>query len=361
MEACVGAWTACVRSSWRAVSRVALALVLAAAFAAAGCGEDDPSGSARFGISAGGNVEFASPADLERELDGYSEVGVDWLRFDVKWEIVEANQGVYDWHRYDRVVAEARKRGLRLLATIAYAPPWARPNESDSEIDPDAYAAFAAAAVRRYATRGVHHYELWNEPNIHGFWKPEPNPAVYARLVKAAYREMKAVRSDITVVAGALAGTGGYAGPECAGGASRVNPIPFLEAMYAEGAQGSFDALSYHPYTGGGRPGESHPCNGWHQMAGTKPSLRSVMEAAGDGGKEIWATEFGARADDVGEQGQAERIAAGVRLWPRYPWAGPLMVYAYRDPGNDPFNLVRMDWSRRPAWHAYREALGAAR
>jgi polysaccharide biosynthesis protein PslG len=353
----VGAWTACARSSWRPARRVAVLLV-AAAFAGGCGGDDDRDASSRFGISSGGNIEFVSPTERERELDGYEELGVAWVRFDVKWEIVEAEQGVYDWSRYDRVVDEARDRGLRILATLAYAPGWARPNESDSEIDPEAYAAFAAAAVERYAPRGVLHYELWNEPNLHGFWDPEADPVAYARLVRAAYPVMKAADSDVTVLAGSLAPTGGYAAPpECAGGAGRINPIPFLEAMYAEGAQGSFDALSYHPYTGGGRPGEDHPCNGWHQMEGTSPSLRSVMEAAGDGDKEIWATEFGAKADEVGEEGQAERIAAGVRLWPRYAWAGPLMVYAYRDPGNDPFNLVRLDWSRRPAWHAYRDAV----
>jgi len=355
MEASVGASTACARSCWRAASRAGV--VIAASLAAACGGDAESVDSSRFGISAGGNIEFASPAELERELDGYTELGARWLRFDLKWETVEAERGVYDWSRYDRVVAEARERGLRLLAMVAYAPAWARPNENDSEIDPDAYAAFAAAAVRRYAPRGVMHYELWNEPNVHGFWQPEPNAAAYARLVEAAYREMKTAEPEITVLAGSLAPTGGYVGPDCAGGASRVNPIPFLEAMYAAGVQGSFDALSYHPYTGGGRPGEAHRCNGWHQIDGTDPSVRSVMEAAGDGDKKIWATEFGARADDVGEAGQAERIAAAVRLWARYPWAGPLMVYAYRDPGNDPFNLVRMDWSRRPAWHAYRDAL----
>ncbi|HEX2111464.1 MAG TPA: cellulase family glycosylhydrolase [Gaiellaceae bacterium] len=355
----MGAWTACARSCWRPGSRVA-ALALAAAFAG-GCGGGERGDSNRFGISSGGNLEFSSSADLERELDGYRELGVSWIRFDLKWEIVEAEEGVYDWSRYDRIVDEAQARDLRILAVLAYAPGWARPNESDSEIDPDAYAAFAAAAVRRYAPRGVRHYEVWNEPNHPGFWNPEPDPAAYARLVRASYEAMKAADSDVTVLAGSLAPTGGYAEPpECAGGASRVNPIPFLEAMYAEGVQGSFDALSYHPYTGGGRPGDDHPCNGWHQMEGTSPSLRSAMEEAGDAEKEIWATEFGAKVDEVGEEGQAERIAAGLRLWPRYPWAGPLMVYAYRDPENDPFNLVRLDWSRRPAWHAYREAVRAS-
>ena len=354
----MGGSRASARSSSSRAGRLAALLDSAlTAAAAAGCSEADVDRSARFGISSGGNIEFASRADLVRELDGYVELGAGWLRFDVKWETVEAEEGVYDWRRYDRVVAEARKRGLRLLAMIAYAPPWARPGGNDSEIDPARFAAFAADVVRRYAPRGVRHYEVWNEPNLHGFWEPEPSAEAYARLVRAAYPAMKAVDREITVLAGSLAPTGGYTGPECGGGAPRVNPIPFLEAMYAAGVQGSFDALSYHPYTGGGQPGQDHPCNGWHQIAGTSPSIRSLMEAAGDGKKPIWATEFGARADIVGEHLQAAQIRSALVLWLEYEWAGPLMVYAYRDPGNEGFNLVREDWSRRPAWDAFRDVV----
>src|SRR5438552_3972917 len=70
------------------------------------------------------------------------------------------------------------------------------------------------------------------------------------------------------------------------------DPIDFLLGMYANGAGGSFDALSHHPY-------ERyfgiayHPCSGWSQMQETNPSLRSIMTSNGDGAKKIRATEYG--------------------------------------------------------------------
>lgn len=236
---------------------------------------------------------------------------------------------------------------------LAYAPDWAR---RGGEIDATAYARFAAAAVRRYAPRGVLHYELWNEPNIAGFWRngPRPDPANYTRLVRAAYPAMKAEEPDAVVLAGALA-PGGSARSACSSGALKIAPVRFLEAMYEEGAAGSFDAVSFHPYTP--EPASAHPCNPWFQIAGGDSSLRSVMEANGDGEKAIWLTEFGARADLVGEERQAEIIRTAIELWHEDALAGPLFVYTYRDPENDTFNLVRDDWSRRPAWDAFQAAV----
>jgi polysaccharide biosynthesis protein PslG len=368
MEAFVAVWRAsaksCSRGADRARSRrvAVLGLLLALVAGCAQAEEPDRRAESRepveFGISSGGAIEYAAPAVMERELDGYVELGARWVRFDVKWELVEARRGVLDWSAPDRVVAAANARGLRVLATVTYAPDWARPGGSDNRIDADAYARFAAAAVRRYAPRGVRHYELWNEPNVRTFWEPFPSPAAYARLVKAAYPAMKAADPSITVLAGALAPVGGYNGPRCRGGVPRVNPIPFLRALYAHGAGDSFDALSYHPYTDG-VPSGDHPCNAWRQLDATTPSLRSVMEEAGDGDKPIWATEFGAHVAEVGERRQAERLREAMELWPRYEWAGPFMAYTYRVDFAPGFNLVRNDWTRRPAWYAYRDAVAA--
>jgi len=261
------------------------------------------------------------------------------------------------WDKYDRVVAEARERGLRPLAIVGYPPSWAAPDENASAVDPDRYAAYAAEAARHFAPLGLEHFELWNEPNLSSFWKPQPDPKAYAALVRAAYPAIKAAAPGATVLAGSMAPAGGREPPDCGTRPSWIAPIPFLEELYALGVGGSFDALSFHPYTFPRDPGEELPCSGWHQMDGTEPSLRSVMEANGDGDKQIWATEYGARVDEVGEERQAELVAAAARLWPDEPWAGPLFVYSLRDRQNEPWNLVREDWSRRPAWDAFREVV----
>lgn len=318
--------------------------------------------ASRFGLASGGTIEWAGEADLARELAGYREVGAGWMRFDVKWSVVEASRGSFDWTRYDRVIGAATAGGLRVVANLAYTPEWARPagatDDKFAPTDPADYARFARAAVARYAPLGVKHYEIWNEPNITAFWKPVPDPARYTDLLKLAYSRMKQADPTITVLAGSFSPAGGYHDPGCGGPSRNVNAIDFLERMYAGGAAGSFDALAHHPYGGSEGPSGTHRCNAWNQMAGTSPSLRSVMVANGDAGKTIWATEFGSEADKLGEQGQAAQIADAMRRWRTYPWAGRLMVYSYRQ-SLEGFNLVRMDWSPRPAWYAFQAAARA--
>ena len=252
--------------------------------------------------------------------------------------------------------------GSRSSPTSAYTPSWARPpGATDDKYAPvgvTEYATFAKTAVARYAPQGVREYEIWNEPNISAFWKPAPDAIAYTALLKAAYTAIKTVNTPTVVMAGAFSPAGGYNDPSCGGEPTvNINPLNFLETMYANGAKGRFDALSHHPYSGAASPSGTHRCNAWYQMFGTTPSLRSILASQGDGNMKIWATEFGTDLGWVGgsEQKVAGQLTEAMSLWRSYSWAGALMVYSYRQ-DIEGFNLVRPDWSPRAAWHAYRSA-----
>lgn len=318
--------------------------------------------SNRFGIATGGIIEWANDANLARELDGYGQIGAGWIRFDIKWSIVEANRGTFNWTIYDRLVGEARKRGLSIIANLAYTPSWARPSSANDDkfapVNVADFANFARAAVSRYAPQGVQHYEIWNEPNLSAFWKPAPDAVRYTALLKAAYTAIKSANASTVVLAGAFSPAGGHNDPSCGGGATvNINALNFLETMYANGAKGHFDALSHHPYAGSAGPSGTHRCSAWYQMFGTTPSLRSILASKGDGDMKIWGTEFGTDLAWVGgsEEQQAGQIAEAMRIWRTYSWAAGLMVYSYKQ-DIEGFNLVRPDWTPRAAWYAYRSS-----
>ncbi len=325
-----------------------------------------PSATPQLGLAAGGTLPWHSSTDLARELDDYVALGARWIRFPVSWSAIERTRGAFDWAGHDRVVDAARARGIDVLAQVVFTPEWARSAAGDYTVapaDPAEYARFARQVVERYSPRGVKHYELWNEPNLVNFWKPAPDAARYAALVKAAYPQMKAADPAITVMIGATSPVGGYDDPLCNGGSDNgesqnVNPVTFLERLYANGVKGSFDALSHHPYERGG-PRSTHVCSAWYQMFGTSPSLRSLMERNGDGAKKLWATEYGTSLEWVDAETQAARLTDSFDLWRAYPWAGALMYYSYRDVGCcQGFHLVNSDWTQRPAWFAFRSAAG---
>jgi hypothetical protein len=176
-------------------------------------------------------------------------------------------------------------------------------------------------------------------------------------MLKLAYTEIKSADPTAFVVSAGLAPYGAY-GQRAPG---LMNPLSFLEGMYAAGAKGSFDALGFHPYNFGGL--FFHPSSAWSQVADTSPSVRSMMVANGDGDKRVWGTEFGAPTGTgsgaISESAQAEMVTQGYGVWLQRTWSGPLFWYSLRDAGTNladrehNFGLVRRDFSAKPSMAAY--------
>jgi hypothetical protein len=342
------------------VAACAVVLVCAAASSASAAR------ASQFGLAATGALHNLAPAALGRELDGYRGAGARWVRFDLNWSVVQA-QGPrgWNWVPFDRVVRGARARGLRVLAVVSYSPAWARRPGTGPLHQPTrlrALTRFARAAARRYRRLGVRHWEIWNEPNLADFWQPRPNVAAYGRLLRAAYRGIKRADRGAVIVTGGLS--------PAVNSTTSVAPVTFLRRLYRPGARRYFDAVGHHASTFPYLPSVRASWSAWWQMAGTRPSLRSVMVRKGDRHKPIWITEFGAPTGGsraVGEARQAQILQVGYRLVGRYRWAGPLFWYSFRDataPGGDwqaHCGLVRADYSPKPAFGAYQALARAAR
>jgi hypothetical protein len=324
-------------------------------------------GANMFGIAAGGSIQNDTPDLLTRDLDEDQAAGAKWLRVDINWSAIQnGGPSSYQWGPFDAVVQGAEARGMAVLGAIVYTPSWARPSGAPALYgpNPNAYATFAATAVRHYAAMGVHAYEIWNEPNWHLFWYPAPNPAAYAALLKAAYPAIKSADPSATVVTGGMA-------PAPSDGVN-YSPVDFLKDVYANGGHGYFDAVGQHPYCSPAFPGQPYSWSAWYQMYGTSPSLRSVMVANGDRAKKIWATEYGAPTDGpTGDPGvvtlkqQAAMLTKAYQLFAGYTWAGPMFIFQGRDQGTDPSNrenfygLLKYDFTPKPAYAAYQEAVAA--
>lgn len=330
-----------------------------------------------FGIAAGGDLTSLSDSALNTELDGIAKLGVGWIRFDMQWSDVQrTGSETFNWNNIDRVVAAANARHLRILAILDYTPAWARSYECPDTIhcapaDPTLFAAFAKAAAERYTSQGVIDWEIWNEPNLMGYWPSTVNHVSnYVTLLEAAYTAIKAVNPSAGVISGSLA-------PAATTNSGSIAPLDFLTQMYTDGAKNYFDAVGFHPYSYPAMPNDFQNWNAWSQMASTSPSLRSIMAANGDAGKHIWITEYGAPTDGPGnletegdgnsfpgqpdhvtEALQDEMLIEAVAQVRTFPWAGPFFWYSYQDLGTSQdtnenfFGLVRYDGSTKPAYDA---------
>ena len=293
-----------------------------------------------------------SPEDVNRTMDLMTATGVRTVRLMMPWAGMEPNPGQYDWGKVDLMVDAASARGMSVLGTIVSSPAWAvQPGLLPISSPPASaatYADFTGVVAARYKGR-VSAYEIWNEPNGVLSWTsgPQgPEPARYVEMLKASYPKIKAADGGAVVIGGVL-------GAVISFGAISVDPVAYLDQMYAAGAKGSMDAVSFHPYqystkfSQGGGLGNS-PIN---QLG----AMRQTMVNNGDGGKRIWATEYGEPTSVVDEQGQADYLSDFLTTWRTLSYAGPAYVWTTKDrvtgSGNteDTFGVYRSDGTPKPA------------
>jgi hypothetical protein len=338
----------------------------------------DPNGPIRGYMT---HIPHLTGTAIDDVADLAADSGANTIRDEAWWGRIEATQGVFDWTLPDSVVRAAAERGLRVLLMADTAPTWASgATEGDPSwfttppIDPADYGNFAGELAERYGIGGTFWaanpgltftplagIEIWNEQNGNVFWGGNtPDPAHYTEMLQEAYTAINAVDPSIPVILGGLASVGGYDDADCDSGtadngtvAHGMNPVNYLEEMYAAGAQGYFDAVGWHPYVFDldgvlTMPEllDYDPCSTWSQMAETPVSARSLMTANGDSAKKVWITEAGiptcvlfAIYPCVYQTDQALLMHSEFTKWKTYSWAGAFMVYDMHDDCTSPINV----------------------
>jgi len=333
-----------------------------------------PTTTAAGPILAGENAGFAasyaplfdSDADLAKHFDLIAASGAKWVRIDFSWAAVQwGGPTSYDWAIIDRAVTAANARGLHVLANPAYTPSWARAGSDDKypPVDPNTYASFVQRAVERYAPQGVHHWEIWNEPNVPQFWKPRPDPVAYLNLLRPASTAIHAVDPTATVITGGTA-TAGPSLDSMGGDGVSYSPYRWLRLLYENGGRSSFDAVATHPYA----TFPYSPLESWGSTMWTA-DMHALMVSKGDGAKKLWGTEAGyptgSASGAVSESTQAQYIKDYLTAWSGWiSWAGPLFIYQMRDRGTnladreDNFGILHRDFSKKPAYNAFDQGVG---
>lgn len=195
-------------------------------------------------------------AELGRALDLVQSAGANAVVSGASWWYIEPESSPesHRWRPLDRLVDEAQRRGLKVKLQVNGTPDWVHPDLEESASDSylriwhppreheelKSFAGFVRTLVERYGRR-VDSYEIWNEPNHDEFWRPSPDTAEYAALLRAAYMAAKDVDPQTTIVFGGL---------------SR-NDVGYLEAYYSEAkkypdaaSEGYFfDVMDVHPYS----------------------------------------------------------------------------------------------------------------
>ena len=299
------------------------------------------------GFAAGELLDQSASAQVQ-QLAQMKSMGMNSVRVDANWSGGEPSQGNFNWSTLDRIMGSVQAEGMTADFIIDGCPPWAAAAGATGQFAQPAsasqYAAWAGAVAARYGNRGGGYYEIWNEPNIQEFWSPTPNPAAYTADLKAAYAAIKAADPSSTVISAGLSPAGNTG--------NTVNPVTFFQDMYADGAHGSFDAVGDHPYSFPATP-DTDALGAWGEMGQTSPSLRSLMNANGDGDKKIWITEYGAPTGTVTTDNQTQELTQAISEARQCGYVASFYIYTWSDQfGGAGFGLLDANGNPKPAYSA---------
>lgn len=182
-----------------------------------------------------------SKQDIDTTLDMLQSMGVQDVRVYIPWVYTQPLPNQYNWAPIDDIMNAAKARNMGVLAMVNSTPVWAGTDGNfpgAKTPDPVAYANFMTQVATRYG-KTISAYEVWNEVNCVCFYDPI-SPSSYTDLLKAAYPAIKAADPTATVIAAGLGSVFTFGGVT-------MNPVDYVNGMYAAGAKGYFDALAFHP------------------------------------------------------------------------------------------------------------------
>jgi len=242
---------------------------------ATGAFYSSPPASSPFGINGVGYFFFRDSPDAEKtashRMDLMDQAGIAWDRFDFWWSVIEPEKGKFVYNTPDQAIALYRKHHIQMMPILSYSSAWGHHPPAD-DAERAAFAGYASKVVHRYH-RWIHAWEIWNEPNIPTFWKPQPSDRQYPLLLKAASKAIHDADPQALVV----------------GGATSETDTVFLRNLSRYGAWDSMDVVSIHPYSMSDGP---VACKLDLQIQRVKDLMHELGKP-----KPIWITEMGWTAD----------------------------------------------------------------
>jgi beta-xylosidase len=260
----------------------------------------------------GVNAQFLwfSPERYQKQIDRLKALGLEWVRLDLHWDRLETAENQYQVATLDELVAKLQQNQIKSVfymvgsARFATTAPASSPYQDQfPPKDPNVFANRMALLAQRYPS--VDAWQVWNEPNLLGFWRPQADPQGYITLLKATASALRAVNPDKPVVAAGMAFF-----------SEMPNGQTMLGALEQLGLASLNSIVSYHPYTQ--LPEGNDPSN----LDFVAKTTQLNQELRNTGVKTLWSTEWGWSSykgpkelqDIITQQGQADYIVRRVAL-----------------------------------------------
>ena len=331
-----------------------------------------------FEVTLGINPTELTDEELDRSLDLAVDAGVTQIQSGATWWFLNLGRQPrdYDWTDLDRLLSATEARDLRVVLRLSGSPSWIHGGSVGdgapgletiwrppvySETQLRHWGDFVADVVSRYGNR-VAFYELWNEPNGIDYWRPGPDPAGFASLLRTGYLRAKHADPDVLIANGGL---------------SR-NDIGYLETLYeelrntypdAEANGHFFDILGVHPYSRDVAPStvtDELVSSGEYGLIDENfiafTRMHDVLVEHGEGDKLLYLGEYGFSTtetwmDPVPDERRARYLVEAFTIAERYPYVLGLNWYDFLpyDDAQAAWAIMEQDGRPTATFEALRE------
>lgn len=315
------------------------------------------------------------PESLAQLKTAVDELGFRYIRFhaifhdDLGTVRVENGKTVYDWTRIDQLYDALLGMGIKPFVELGFSPRALKTSDNSifywkgntSHPDRAAWRALVDAFVRhlrsRYGEEEVRswYFEVWNEPNLDGFWE-KADQAAYFDLYEDSARTIKAIDPRLKV-----------GGPSTAGAAW----VPeFLD--FAAGRKIPVDFVTTHTYgvDGGFLDEEGQDDNRLSTnpdaIIGDVRRVREQISSSKFPRLPLYFTEWSASYNPRDPVHDSYISAAYIltKLRATRPFAQGMSYWTFSDlfeeagppptPFHGGFGLINREGIRKPAWFAYK-------
>lgn len=294
-----------------------------------------------------------SGKDLEKAVSLMKECGISFVRMDFLWNDIESKQGEFNFAKYDNIVNLLTDNEIQILGLLSYIADWAGSSWNSPPYNNKTFVNYVSKVIDRYKDK-VKYWEIWNEPDDEQYWTPQDNMIKYTALLKEVYTTAKKISSVCKILNGGL---------------SRNIPQS-LKEIYKNNGGKYFDILAIHVFV--------HPKNkaDVRRILSSYNICKQIMKENNED-KKIWFTELGCpgvksssqiknwwAGDNSTEEQQAElvkKVYTGIIM--EMPDCDKVFWAFFRDclnhwnNGIDYFGLIRWDFSKKPAFNAYQNAV----
>ena len=252
-----------------------------------------------------------------------AKAGLTYFRDDILWDKCETEKGIINVpESYVSMIENYKEKGLEPNIILDYGNRFYDDGKAPhTEEGIKAYANFAAEIAKKFKVI-ISRFEIWNEYDLNGFNTEEQPPEVYAKMLKAAYTEIKKVNPEAKVIAGVT-----------------CNPhYSWLERMFAAGGVEFCDGVSTHTYS---MLDFAYPDDTQLQVDVNAGEYRKIAEKYGLKSK-IDITEIGwSTPSSYNSCSRIQQAAAMVRMFAiaqKSENIGKLLIYDFRNDGINPYD-----------------------